>query len=122
MPTDTHLVICESAIDCLSHYALFWRDHSDVGQRTRYISTGGAWSPKTPALLKKAAGDHPGQHIVLSFDHDEQGKEYIADGTVLLGKLTKQLSKALLVKIPSRYKDWNEQLVNQHTVVSCRDV
>ena len=105
---DKYLVLCESAIDCLSHYALF-SDHEDVRNHTRYISTGGGWSPKTPMLLKKAMEVFGGKYITLSFDNDAQGREYTEDATALLGNL----GKMLRVRTPTEYKDWNEQLIKE---------
>lgn len=109
MPEDTSLVVCESAIDCLSHFALF----PDVRQDTRYLSTGGAWNPKTPALLKKSVEQHPGQLVVLSFDNDDQGQAYTDDAKTLLAELVKQLGKELFVSTPANFKDWNEELTNE---------
>ncbi len=115
MAGDKYLVVCESAIDCLSHYALFYQGHEDVRHHTQYVSTGGGWSPKTPALLKKTVAAHPGQFITLSFDNDEQGREYAADATALLEKLAKERGQVLRVRVPAQHKDWNEQLVSERT-------
>ncbi len=113
-------MMCESAIDCLSHYDLFRQSYVDVASHTRYISTGGGWSPKTPALLKKAVEDHPGSFVVLSFDNDEQGREYTADAAALLEKLVKERGQVLRVRVPAQHKDWNEQLVSERDSVTCR--
>lgn len=109
MTGDKFLVICESAIDCLSHYALFYQEHEDVRHHTRYISTAGAWGPKTPGLLRKEVESYAGQYVTLSFDNDQQGREYAEDATALLGNL----GKVLRVRLPEGYKDWNEQLVSE---------
>lgn len=69
-PSDTDLVIAESAIDALSYAALFQRP-------AIYVSTAGAWNPKTPSLLQnKAKLLPPGGKIILAFDHDPQGTVY----------------------------------------------
>ncbi|MGF1572426.1 MAG: toprim domain-containing protein [Sumerlaeia bacterium] len=67
---DTDIVIVESAIDALSYAALFQRS-------AIYVSTAGAWNPKTPSLLEAKAKLLPrGGKIILAFDHDPQGKAY----------------------------------------------
>lgn len=47
---DSALVIAESAIDALSYAALF----PDLGDRTRYFSTGGSLNPDQPELIAAA--------------------------------------------------------------------
>ena len=67
---DTDLVIAESAIDALSYAALFQRP-------AVYVSTAGAWNPKTPTLLQAKTSLLPKDgKIILAFDHDPQGKVY----------------------------------------------
>ena len=91
-----------------------------TGERSIVQMPASSASPKTPALLKKAVEGHAGQVIVLSFDNDEQGKEYTAGAMALLGELAKQSDKELRVRTPAHLKDWNEQLVNEREKVSCQ--
>ena len=79
---------------------------------TRYVSTGGAWSVKTPALLKQATENHPGPFVVLAFDNDAQGRAYAQDALALLGDDARQQGKELRIRAPRHHKDWNEQLVS----------
>ncbi|MFW5767790.1 MAG: toprim domain-containing protein [Bacteroidota bacterium] len=69
---DERLVVCESAIDCLSYHLL----HGD--SRTRYVSFGGALSDRQRSLLQglmRKAHDN-GQDIVIAVDQDSQGDKY----------------------------------------------
>ncbi len=75
-------------------------------------------SPQTPALLKKAVEAHPGQHVILSFDNDERGREYALDAQALLEERMYQIGKELRIRAPQLYKDWNEQLVSDRRLAS----
>lgn len=67
--SDRRLVIAETAIDALSHAALFgWAD-------ARFVSIAGQMNPRQPALLDLAMRKMPdGSVIVAAVDHDEGGE------------------------------------------------
>jgi hypothetical protein len=66
---DAALVIAESAIDALSHAALFPDEHA------RYASTGGAMNPNQPALIQSAIQKlGQGARLVIATDNDEGGR------------------------------------------------
>jgi hypothetical protein len=67
-PDDAALVIAETAIDALSHFAL------KRPQRTRYVSTAGALNPSQPELIRHAAEKLPhGKRLILATDNDAGG-------------------------------------------------
>jgi hypothetical protein len=101
---DNRLVFCESAIDALSHAALFPDD------RARYASIGGKPNPAQPELIRAAVARMPADsEIVAGMDND-------ADGAALAGVVRQavQLSGRddlrFLVQEPFGFKDWNDQL------------
>lgn len=101
---DTKLFIGESAIDCLSHFAI----HKD--EATRYLSTEGGWNPdKTPGLIKEAVAKHPGKTVILGFDNDEAGRKYEQATRGLL----KDSGKEVITQWPTKGKDWNDQLTGR---------
>lgn len=102
--TDNRFVICESAIDGLSHAALFPDDH------VRYASIGGQVNPVQPELIRAAIAAMPANsEIVSAMDADEEG-----------GKLAGVVRRAFEVVArddlrfslhePFGHKDWNDQL------------
>jgi hypothetical protein len=103
-PNDTKLVICESPIDCLSHYRLFHDPN------TRYIATGGTISEKQRNLIRTAFAEihRQGGEIVISMDNDEAGKEMARE----LSQLTPENAR-IKGQVPKNYKDWNEALQGQ---------
>jgi hypothetical protein len=67
---DAALVFAESAIDALSHAALF-PDHA-----ARYRSIGGALNPQQPELIKAAIATMPsGGTIICATDNDDAGRK-----------------------------------------------
>ena len=67
---DHRLVLAESAIDALSHAALF------PAPATRYVSIGGEMNPKQPDLLRAAITRLPaGSEVVAATDADETGEK-----------------------------------------------
>jgi hypothetical protein len=75
---DTTLVIAESAIDALSYHQL----HPD--ERTRYVSTGGAFGPKGEGLLRRVLARMPaGSTCVIATDRDRDGDKYATQITPL---------------------------------------
>src|SRR6266567_9119462 len=69
-PDDRRLVLAESAIDALSHAALF----PDAEDQTRYASFGGKPNSKQPGLVQATIAKLPeGSEVVAAFDADEAG-------------------------------------------------
>jgi hypothetical protein len=101
---DNRLVFCESAIDALSHAALFPDD------RTRYGSIGGKPNPEQPRLIAEAVARMPKQaKIIAAMDADEDGSELadIVRGAVLS---TGRDDLVFLSQEPRSFKDWNDQI------------
>lgn len=74
--TVNKIVVCESAIDALSHFQLNPKDN----QNTWYFSTNGNFYPSRQGWLYQcisAEGLHPEEYsLVLAFDRDHQGFQY----------------------------------------------
>lgn len=104
---DEYLVICESVIDCMSYHALYGTS------KTRYIATSGAFSPLTYEMVADSVKVFPGRKIVLAFDNDKQGFEFIKDVQILLSGFPKEIQ----TQLPS-LKDWNENLKERNKVAS----
>lgn len=101
LPGDSVLVVAESAIDALSYYTL-------KRLNAVYTSTAGAWNPKTPAVLLAAIERLPADgKVVLAFDHDQQGLEYVERAKELIGPTGRQLVVDLP---PVPGQDWNDAL------------
>ena len=101
---DNRLVFCESAIDALSHAALFPDD------RARYASIGGKPNPEQPELIRAAIARMPLQsEIVAAMDAD-------IDGATLGGVVRRAVELSgrddlrFVVREPFGFKDWNEEL------------
>jgi hypothetical protein len=103
-PEDNRLVICESAIDALSHAVLM------PDEQARYASIGGKPNPIQPELIRAAALRMPPKSkIVAAMDADEDG-----------GKLAEVVREAVLnsgrddlsfvFEEPEGAKDWNDVL------------
>jgi hypothetical protein len=97
-PTDSRLILVESAIDALSHYQLLPAAHA------RYASVAGSMSPHQLSVIKDAlAAVPPKSAIVLAFDRD-------ADGD----KLAEQVQTLTVVACERATsplgKDWNDCL------------
>lgn len=101
---DLRLVIAESAIDALSHAALFPDD------RARYASIGGKPSPQQPELIRTAAAAMPSDsEIVSAMDADAHGAK-LAEVVRKAVALTGRLDLKFKVQEPFGHKDWNDQL------------
>lgn len=101
-PTDTALVIAESALDALSFATL----HPD--DKARYFSTGGSLNPQQPALLSTVMEKMPRPAVViLATDNDPAGHELAATIQSLAPP-----GPGLEFKrpLPEIGKDWNDQL------------
>ena len=103
-PTDNKLVLCESAIDALSHAVLF------PDNDTRYASIGGKPNPQQPELIRAAAARMPlGSEIIAAMDADAEGRKLaeVVRGAV---ELTGRQDLRFSVQEPVGFKDWNLQL------------
>jgi hypothetical protein len=73
LPDDDCLVLTESAIDALSHAALFPDTHA------RYRSIGGQVNDQQPALIRAAVLDLPqGSEVIAATDNDDAGRKLAA--------------------------------------------
>ena len=100
-PTDTRLVLAESAIDGMSYHVL------NPEAAARYMSTGGSLSPKQPALLRGAMEKMaPGSVVILAFDDDEGG-EQLTEEVRGLAPSSVELRRAVP---PDGANDWNDAL------------
>lgn len=104
---DNRLVICESAIDALSHAALFPDEH------TRYASIGGQMNARQPELLRatmlKLA---KGSEVIAAFDADDDGHRYaeiVRQIVIEMGRDDLRFSG----HHPVGVKDWNDALKSQ---------
>lgn len=96
---DAQLVIGESAIDCLSHAALFPAPHA------RYASFAGGMSEDQVAFLAKECRGLPeGSEVVCITHPDANGKRYAEIILSAAGPLPFRLHQ------PSGVKDWNDYL------------
>lgn len=97
---DFWLVLTESAIDAMSFQVI----HG--GDAARYMSTGGAFNPQQPELLRAAMEKMPdGSVIVLAFDNDEDGQT-MADEVTALAPSGRKVRRM----VPECGEDWNEAL------------
>jgi hypothetical protein len=106
-PSDNCLVICESAIDALSHAALF------PDGRSRYGSFAGQISPAQREWIRATAARLPLKStIVAATDADKEGGK-LADVICEAVELTGRDDLAHAVHRPIGFKDWNDQLRNR---------
>ncbi len=101
-PDDSVLTVAESAIDALSHAAL--KPHPSAS----YASTAGGWSDTTRTMLRSVVASLPQNgHVLLAFDNDAQGREYVEAAIELLS----DLDRALVPDLPPvEGTDWNDVL------------
>jgi hypothetical protein len=103
-PTDTKLVLCESAIDALSHAVLFPNNHA------RYASIGGKPNPQQPELIRAAAARMPvGGEVIAAMDADGDGRK-LAEVVRAAVEMTGRHDLRFTVHEPIGHKDWNDQL------------
>jgi hypothetical protein len=101
---DHRLVICESAIDALSHATLF------PSGATRYVSLGGQMNKKQPALLTAMMSKLPANaEVIAATDNDDDGLRY-ADTLVQLLDNCARDDLQFSVHRPHDHKDWNQVL------------
>ncbi len=92
-----NVVICESAIDALSHAEL-----KNTSKETAYISVGGSISASQLELIKTIEKD---RQIIIATDNDETGSRY--------AKQIKELAPNALREV-AQHKDWNDDLKHKH--------
>lgn len=103
-PDDNRLVFCESAIDALSHAALFPDD------QTRYASVGGKLSSEQIELIRTAAAHMPANsEIVAAMDADDAGWK-LAEAVRKAVSETNRADLRFSIEEPLDAKDWNDQL------------
>jgi Toprim-like/Protein of unknown function (DUF3991) len=103
-PSDHRLVVCEGAIDCLSHAALF------PDPAARYVSIGGRLNPSQPALITAAVKRLPaGGSIVAGLDADVAGRT-LTDSVREAFLAAKRLDLGFFIQLPTIGNDWNDQL------------
>ena len=104
MKDDTTALICESPIDALS-YA---KAHPDSYDQTRYFATGGQVSSKQWGLLNGLVEKYQNLKmiIVLAFDNDKAGRDYIRQFQVRY-----QCVEFNLDLPPKQGQDWNDVLL-----------
>jgi len=109
-PNDERLVLCESAIDALSHAQLFG-DH----EKTRYASIGGQVNLAVqPELIRAAAVRMPaGSEIIAAFDADAAGAR-LAGIVRKAVELSGRADLSFTMQEPFGFKDWNDQLRVKH--------
>lgn len=104
LPDDNRLVVCESAIDALSHAVLFPDDHA------RYASIGGKPNPEQPGLVLATIVRLPlGSEVVAAMDADDDGDKLnsvIRQAVEFSGRNDLRF----VVHEPHGFKDWNDQL------------
>jgi Toprim-like/Protein of unknown function (DUF3991) len=101
---DTSLVVCESAIDALSHAVLF------PAPGKRYASIGGQMNPLQPELVRAAVARlSVNSEIVAAMDADTEGRK-LTDVVRQAVELSGRSDLHFRVHEPSGFKDWNDQL------------
>lgn len=105
---DNRLVLAESAIDALSHAALF------PAPDTRYASIGGEMNPRQPKLLVAALERLPqASEVVAAMDADETGQKLSGAILEAVERVSKERDRKDLrftLHLPSGAKDWNDAL------------
>jgi hypothetical protein len=110
-PNDRRLVLAESAIDALSHAALF----PDAEDQTRYASLGGKPNSKQPDLIQATVARLPkGSEIVAAFDADQAGRRLVEVVRLVVASLvsrTRRTDLIFQVHLPAQEgEDWNQVL------------
>jgi ribosomal protein S28E/S33 len=110
-PDDRRLILAESAIDALSHAALF----PDAEDRTRYASLGGKPNSKQPGLVQVTIAKLPdGSEIVAAFDSDDAGRMLVEVVRRAVANVVSRTGRADLIfqiHLPAQEgEDWNQVL------------
>ncbi len=103
-PTDSALVVTESAIDALSYFQL----HPGERDHTRYLSTGGAPSTRQIGLLDRVFAQLPPQsRVIAAVDSDDAGVKLARR----IETLARERAHVTFQRhSPSPAKDWNDVL------------
>jgi len=111
-PHDSRLVLAESAIDALSHAALF----PDAADQTRYASLGGTPNAKQLGLVQLIIRRLPERsEIVAAFDADEAGRRLVNMLRLAVADVAERGRTDLILKVhlPAQEgDDWNHVLMN----------
>ena len=112
-PSDRRLVLAESAIDALSHAALF----PDAEDQTRYASLGGKPSSRQTGVVQAAiARLTEGAEIVAAFDADEAGRKLVDLIRAAVASVASRTGRSDLIfkaHLPAKEgEDWNMVLQN----------
>jgi len=91
------VVVCESAIDCMSHYQL------QPSDKTLYVSTAGKMSPDAKENLQGLLNKYDQAEIVAAFDNDKDGQRFAQE-------LADMAGRNITNGLPHDAKDWNDQL------------
>jgi hypothetical protein len=103
---DRRLVFCESAIDALSHAALFGE------AQTRFASISGNPNPRQPALIQAAIERLPlGGDVIAAMDADEDGHK-LAGVIEEAFKAARRADLRFFAHEPMGFKDYNDLLRN----------
>ena len=113
-PDDRRLVLTESAIDALSHAALF----PDAEDQTRYASLGGKPSSRQTGLVQATTARLPqGAEIVAAFDADEVGRKLVDVIRAAVASVANRTGRTDLMfkaHLPAQAgEDWNQVLQEQ---------
>jgi hypothetical protein len=102
---DTALVFAESAIDALSHAALF------PNQSARYRSIGGAVNDRQPVLIKASIAELP-EHaeVICAMDNDDAGRKLTGLVEHAFSSLPRPDLRFNLDLPPDTGDDWNQVL------------
>ncbi|MGA3122035.1 MAG: toprim domain-containing protein [Polyangiaceae bacterium] len=113
-PTDAAIVLAESAIDALSYFQI----HSGQGDRSRFLSTGGAPSTRQMEILDRVFAQLPsGSRVVAAVDSDDAGVKLASR----IEELARRRSPLTFERhSPAPAKDWNDvlQQVERHYIRS----
>ena len=107
------MVLAESAMDALSHAALF----PDATDQTRYVSLGGKPNSRQPALLEAMIAKLPeNSEIVAAFDADGAGRTLVEVARAAVRRVANQKERMNLIfqsHLPEQEgEDWNQVLQN----------
>jgi hypothetical protein len=109
-PNDDKLVVCESAIDALSHAALY------PDPNARYASIGGKPNPVQPELVRAAAARMPlGGLVVAGMDADPDGRK-LAEIVRRAVELSERRDLRFVIHEPVGHKDFNDELCRRVSV------
>lgn len=101
---DNRLVLCESAIDALSHATLFPSD------ATRYASIGGQMNKKQPALLMAMMTKlSANAEIIAATDNDDDGLRFAKTFEQLMRDCARD-DLRFITHRPQDCEDWNKAL------------